>query len=41
MMMQKNEILTMEIIELKHREGNLKKVNETLTIALNKMGDSE
>lgn len=39
MLVQKTEILSMEILELKHRESNLKKVNETMSVALNKMSN--
>lgn len=39
MLLQRCEILNMEVAELKHRESNLKKVNETLTLALSKVHD--
>lgn len=37
MLMQKTELVNMEMLELRHREANLKKVNDSLTLALSKM----
>ena len=37
MLMQKTELVNMEMLELRHREANLKKVNDSLTLALSKV----
>jgi hypothetical protein len=39
MLIQKTELVNMEMLELRHRETNLKKVNDSLTLALSKVSN--
>jgi hypothetical protein len=40
MLIQKTELVNMEMLELRHREANLKKVNDSLTLALSKVSNN-